>query len=51
MEYPKNESLEKRFKELDDFVAKCDADIKQIKDHIKRAKKEKTKLKKIIENG
>lgn len=50
MEYPKNEIIEKRFKELDDFVVKCEANIKQIKDNIKRANKEKNQLKRIIEH-
>jgi len=51
MEYPKNDSMEKRFKELDDFVVRCESNIKQIRDHIKRAKREKSKLKNILENA
>lgn len=48
MEYPKNDIMEKRFKELDDFILRCEANIKQIREHIKRAKKEKNQLKKMI---
>jgi len=48
MEYPKNNVIEKRIKELDDYIANANAGIKLYKDNIKRATKEKKSCEKLI---
>ena len=49
MEYPKNTAIEKRLKELEDYVTNAQASITLYKENIKRAMKEKNQLSKITE--
>ena len=49
MEYPKNTVIEKRIKELEDYIINANAGIKLYHDNIKRAKKEQNTLKKLAE--
>ena len=44
MEYPKNDTIQKRLKDLDSYISNAEASIKLYKENIIRAKKEKTQL-------
>jgi len=49
MEYPQNDPIQKRVKELDSYITNAEVGIKLYKENIIRAKKEKTQLSRVIE--
>lgn len=50
MEYPTKTPIEKRIKELDDYVVNAEASIKLYRQNITRAKREKIALAKLLNN-